>query len=68
LHGLVSIRALPPQRREIWRKVFDHYVFQTGGDPVAHLPPRQRGIQGTPSAQLSDVVRKHLVQMLSRRR
>jgi hypothetical protein len=68
LHGLVSIRALPPQRREIWRKVFDHYVFQTGGDPVAHLPPRQRGIQGTPSAQLSDMVRKHLVQMLSRRR
>jgi hypothetical protein len=68
LHGLMAIRSLPPQRREIWRTVFDHYVFQTGGDPVAHLPPRQRGIQGPPSPQLADMVRKHLVQLLSRRR
>ncbi|MEO8017926.1 MAG: cupin-like domain-containing protein [Pseudomonadota bacterium] len=68
LHGLMAIRALPPPRREIWRKVFDHYVFQTGGDPVAHLTQPQRGIQGTPSAQLAEIVRKHLVQILSRRR
>jgi hypothetical protein len=68
LHGLMAIRSLPPQRREIWRKVFDHYVFQTGGDPVAHLTQPQRGIQGTPSAQLADMVRKHLLQVMSRRR
>jgi hypothetical protein len=68
LHGLMAIRTLPPPRRELWRKVFDHYVFQTGGDPVAHLPPRQRGIQGAPSPQLAEMVRRHLVQMLSRRR
>jgi hypothetical protein len=68
LHGLMTIRALPPERRETWRRVFDHFVFQTDGDPVAHLSPRQRGIQGPPSPQLADVVRTHLVQVLSRRR
>jgi len=68
LHGLMAIRALPAHRREIWRQVFDHYVFQTGGDPVAHLTQPQRGIQGTPSPQLTEIVRKHLVQVLSRRR
>jgi hypothetical protein len=68
LHGLMSIRSLPPERRAIWRKVFDHYVFQTGGDPVAHLTERQRGIQGTPSPRIADVLRAKLLQTLSRRR
>jgi hypothetical protein len=68
LHGLMAIRTLPPKKREIWRKVFDHYVFQTGGDPVAHLTERQRGIQGAPSQRLADIVRAHLLQVLGRRR
>jgi len=68
LHGLLAIRALPPEKRAVWRKAFDHYVFQTGGDPVAHLTQRQRGIQGTPSPQLAEIVRAHLLHALSRRR
>jgi hypothetical protein len=67
LHGLMAIRALPPEKREIWRSVFDHYVFQTGGDPVAHLSGKQRGIQGAPSPQLAGLIRAHLVQLLTRR-
>ena len=43
-----------PSKRAIWRTVFEHHIFQTGGDPVAHLTPRQRGIQGTPSPQIAD--------------
>jgi hypothetical protein len=68
LHGLLAIRALPPERRELWRKIFDHYVFQTGGDPVAHLTEQQRGIQGAPSPQVADFLRDALVRTLSRRR
>ena len=68
LHGIMAVRSLPPDKREIWRKVFDHYVFQTGGDPVAHLTQRQRGIQGPASPQLADVIRAQLIHTLSRRR
>jgi len=68
LHGIMAVRSLPPDKREIWRKVFDHYVFQTGGDPVAHLTQRQRGIQGTASPQLADIIRAQLIHTLSRRR
>jgi hypothetical protein len=68
LHGIMAVRSLPPDKREIWRKVFDHYVFQAGGDPVAHLTQRQRGIQGAASPQLAEIIRAQLIQTLSRRR
>jgi hypothetical protein len=68
LHGLLSVRTLPPERRELWRQIFDHYVFQTGGDPVAHLSTRQQGIQGPMTPQRAEMMRAHLAAMLSRRR
>ncbi len=68
LHGIMSVKSLPPAKREIWRKVFAHYVFQDGGDPVEHLTTRQQGIQGPPSQPLADVIRAQLIHTLSRRR
>jgi hypothetical protein len=68
LHGLLAIRALPPERRELWRQVFDHYVFQSGGDPVAHLPPSQRGVQGAFTPQTASLMRHYLITALSQRR
>ncbi len=68
IHGLMSVRTLPPERRELWRKMFDHYVFKTDGDPVAHLTPRQRGIQGPMTPQLAELIRTHLANLFSRRR
>jgi len=46
LHSLLTIRDLPPAVRESWRALFDLYVFQTGGDPMAHIPMEARGIFG----------------------
>jgi len=68
IHGLMSVRTLPPERRELWRKMFDHFVFKTDGDPVAHLTPRQRGIQGPMTPQLAELIRTHLANLFSRRR
>jgi hypothetical protein len=68
LHGILAVKSLPPGKRDIWRKMFEHYVFQDGGDPVAHLTQRQRGIQGPASPQLADIIRAQLVHTLSRRR
>jgi hypothetical protein len=68
LHALLSVRTLPPARRELWRQIFDHYVFQTGGNPVEHLAPEQQGVQGPMTPQLAERMRAHLAGMLSRRR
>jgi len=43
-HGLTTIRDLPADERMRWRAFFDHYVFQTGDDPVAHIPVAARGV------------------------
>ncbi len=44
LHGMMSLRGLPPEQRRAWRAAFDHYVFLENGDPGAHLPEYARGV------------------------
>jgi hypothetical protein len=67
IHALMSIRSLPPKRRELWKQVFDHYVFNTE-DPVAHLTEMQKGLQGKPSPQIAEFIRQSLLRALSRKR
>ncbi|MGZ2411912.1 cupin-like protein [Sphingomonas sp. F9_3S_D5_B_2] len=33
---------MPPEHRNAWRALYDHYVFQTRGDPVEALDPPHR--------------------------
>lgn len=46
LLALFSLRTLPEDQRCVWRTMFDHLVFQTDGEPAAHLPPDVRGVLG----------------------
>ncbi len=46
LHAILAVRDLPPQQREVWRGVFDHYAFKANGEPVEHLPQQARGALG----------------------
>jgi hypothetical protein len=46
LHASLVLRDLPAAHREAWRLLFDHYVFATNGDPLAHLAPEHRGALG----------------------
>jgi hypothetical protein len=66
LHGFLTLRHLPPNQRAAWRAVFDHYVFQTDGDPVAHLPPERRGALGPMSAELAAHIKSALLKRLQR--
>ena len=66
IHGILSIGSLPPERREAWRGIFDHYVFQTGGEPVPHLAPEHRGVLGRMTPQLSSYIKGWLVKALQR--
>ena len=65
-HGLMAITPLSASRRELWRKMFEHYVFQTGGDPVPYLPPDRRGMLGTLSPELQTHIRTQLIRSLTK--
>jgi hypothetical protein len=64
--GLMAISALPASRREIWRRMFDHYVFQTEGDPVPYLPPDRRGMLGPMNPAIEKYMRAELIRSLSK--
>jgi hypothetical protein len=61
LHAMMTLRELPPTQRAALRAMFDYYVFQTHGDPGAHLPPHIRGVL---AQQLNDEQRAQIKQAL----
>ena len=63
-HGLLAISPLPERKRERWRTLFDHYVFQRNGDPAEHIPAPARGILGQSTFELRKFMRQFLVQKL----
>jgi len=68
MHCILAVRNLSPERREIWRRTFEHLVFSGGDEALAHLTERQRGLQGKPDPQKADVIRNAVAQMLMRGR
>ncbi|MDQ4086871.1 MAG: cupin-like domain-containing protein [Pseudomonadota bacterium] len=46
IHAVLVLKDLPPEHRAAWRQMLDHYVFQTDGQPMAHLAPEHRGALG----------------------
>jgi hypothetical protein len=66
LHGILSVRALPPATRRAWGELFEQYVFGDGAAATAHIPPERRGILGTLSEQQIATLRAQLVKRLSR--
>jgi hypothetical protein len=66
IHALYALRHLPPEQRDVWRAVFDHYVFCANGDPAAHLPANARGVLGPPTQEQLDRMRATLKQAISR--
>jgi len=64
--ALLAVRTLPAEQRALWKAMFDYYVFETTGDPVAHLPPDARGnfgdLTAERAARLLDEIRASLSQ------
>ena len=62
--AMLALRELPPQQRDQWRTLFDHYVFTAGPDTAAHVPAHARGVLGaldaTTAAQVRSVLRRRL--------
>ena len=64
MHGMMTLRQMPPDQRRAWRAMFDHYVFLSNGDPGAHLPPEARGILAANRPQDIDRMRRSLIAKL----
>jgi hypothetical protein len=64
LHALLTVRNLPPSVREGWRALFDLYVFQSDGDPMAHIPEPARGLFATSTPQRTLAIIAELEQSL----
>jgi hypothetical protein len=67
LHAILATRDLPPARRAIWKGMFDALVFQSEGDPAAHLPEAVRGVFGTLTPEQRRELSLHLAQSLGSR-
>jgi hypothetical protein len=67
LHGLLALGDMPIAERAVWRNFFDYYVFQTHGDPLAHLAPGARGLMGAPSPERLRQMKAILLRSLGRR-
>jgi hypothetical protein len=66
LHGILSIRSLPPESRQAWRAFFEQYVFGADGASIAHIPAERRGILGNLSREQMSALRAHLAKKLTR--
>jgi len=66
LHAILSLRDLPPEQRAVWHTLFEHYVFTSGDQSLAHLPREQRGMLGPPSPERTQAIRAILARAFSR--
>ncbi len=65
-HSLLAISTLPDSHREVWRQMFDHYVFKTHGEPVPYLPPDRRGMLGPMTSQLQAYLKTQIIRSMTR--
>jgi hypothetical protein len=63
-HALLSIRDLPQAQRDVWRDIFEHYIFA----PKEHsyIPKDKRGVLNPIDEQLARKLRASLVNKLNR--
>ena len=67
LAGLIALKELSPADRSYWKTMFDHYIFQTSGDPVGHIQPEVQGGLGPATPQVKAEMIRGLMQILGKR-
>ena len=64
LLAMIAISERPAAERQAWKAFFEHYVFRTGGHPLAHLPPQQHGLLGPLRPENYARIRARIMHML----
>lgn len=60
LAALLALKDVSPADKRYWKAMFDHYIFQTGEDPVAHIPQGHQGGLGPHNPRLRAEILKAL--------
>ena len=66
LYGLMSIRDLPKEQKNIWREMFDYYIFESDKDSHSHIPEWARGSLGEIDESLTRKIRSQLLKKINR--
>jgi hypothetical protein len=64
LLSMIAIAERPAAERQAWKAFFEHYVFRTGGHPLAHLPAEQHGLLGPLKPENYARIRARVMHML----
>ena len=64
-HAIMAVRDLPAEEREVWRRLFDYYVFDNGPEVTAHIPEGARGVLDSLDAAAAGRLRAFLLRALS---
>lgn len=67
MHAFMALRGLPDDQRDVWRVMFDHYVFSPPEAAAAHLPADMQGVLGPLTPEKIGRMKATLIQELSRR-
>lgn len=65
VHAIMSVRALPASQRDVWKTLFDQYVFEAGGSATAHIPSARLGLLGEMTPAMARQLREALLRRLS---
>jgi len=65
-HAILAIRDLPDDEKQLWRALFEHYVFGNPAAAAEHIPEGARGILAPLDAETAGRIRANLLRSLSR--
>jgi hypothetical protein len=65
-HAILAVRDLPENEKQLWRQLFDHYVFGDRSAATDHIPDGARGILDPLDAETAGRIRANLLRSLSR--
>ncbi len=65
-HAMLTLRDMPQTEKEIWRDIFDYYVFGEDAGNADHIPEKIRGILSPINEDSARHVRAFLLNRLNR--
>jgi hypothetical protein len=66
MHALLSMRDLPPAQRQAWQELFRHYVFESDGEEVKHIPQQAQGMLAPFNSDSARTLRAALLNKMKR--
>jgi len=60
----MSLHDLPPEQREVWKEIFNQYVFNDDENAFNYIPKQARGILSNVDEASAKMIRAQLIKFL----